>query len=113
LKILAWPNKPVEATAPGVSGLGVSGSFMVSFPARLALPGAVPHLGRSPEPAFALPMTRASSRWTAGRTTTTAGQLAFIRAIRGIRGSFLACFSTTDYTDYTDGRGTGDSITAK
>jgi hypothetical protein len=54
-------------------------------------------------------MIRASSRWTAGRTTTTSCRLAFIRVIRGIRGSFLACFSTTDYTDYTDGRGTGDS----
>jgi hypothetical protein len=32
-----------------------------------------------------------------------------IRAIRVIRGSFLACSSTTDYTDYTDGRGTADS----
>jgi hypothetical protein len=45
----------------------------------------------------------------AGRPTTTSRRLAFIRVIRVIRGSFLACSSTTDYTDYTDGRGTGDS----
>jgi hypothetical protein len=43
-------------------------------------------------------MTRASSDRTAGGTTATGYRLAFIRVIRVIRSSFLACSSTTDYT---------------
>jgi hypothetical protein len=85
-------NQALHQTAAQRLGLGSAGLTGRRIPCRRPWSAAVGELCRSPEPAFALPMTRASSDRPAGRTTTTAGQLAFIRAIRVIRGLSFETF---------------------
>jgi hypothetical protein len=45
-----WPNKAVEATAPRALSFVRPDRYNTIIPGDAALPGAVPHLGRSAVP---------------------------------------------------------------
>jgi hypothetical protein len=79
-------NQALHQTAAQRLRLGSAGFSGRRIPCRRPWSAAVGELSRSPKSAFALPMTRASSDRTAGRTTTTSCRLALIRVIRAIRG---------------------------
>jgi len=68
LMLFAEPVAPPDAQRPGC---GCVGSFGRQIRCRGLSPAAVCELWRSPEPAAAPPMSRASSDPTAGETTTS------------------------------------------